>query len=204
LCIALGFSVWAHNQCGAEDVIQYQKLKQQLRLEALRAQHGDVFRLRMAAATEAALPPNANIVAQSRLNSASARRPGGYQALDRDAHGRLSPGPNRAPGNTNTAADNFVQSHHAIQYEWARNAVPGYSRNVAPAVLLESNSGSAHAAISAAQRARRAQPGGWNTPIREEFNISYREMIDAGVSQKVARRAISQNYEYFDALGAFR
>jgi hypothetical protein len=205
--------VCAHNSNGcvpelageilAKDA-QYQLMKRQYRINELRVKHGDVFRQRLAAATEAALPNNANITAPSRLNSASARRPNGYQALDRDSHGRLPPGSNRATDHTNTQADNYVQSHHAIQYEWARHAVPGYSLNVTPAVLLPSNSGSAHAAISAAQRVRRAQPGGWNTPIREKFRISYREMIDAGVSEQVARRAISQNYKYFDALGAFR
>jgi hypothetical protein len=50
---------------------------------------------------------------------------------------------------------------------------------------------------------KRRQPGGWDTDIRTEFNLSYREMIDAGLSPKDAQRLIRQNYKYFDSLGAF-
>jgi RHS repeat-associated protein len=141
-------------------------------------------------------------------HSDAARRPGGYQSNDVDPHGLLSPQSNRAPGHTNTRDDRFVQSHHPIQDRWAAGNVPGYQRDRAPAVLLESISGAAHAQVSAAQRQRRAAARSsgadpWGTDIRSEFNISYREMIDAGVPESVARRAFRDSYKYFDELGAF-
>ena len=139
----------------------------------------------------------------SAAENAGARRPGGYRTGDFDSHGRLSPGANRAPGHTNTRADGFVQSHHGIQREWAKRKVADYDEAAAPANLLRSSSGEVHAKISAAQRARRRQPGGWDTDIRTEFNLSYRELVDAGLSSKDAQRLIRQNYKYFDSLGAF-
>jgi hypothetical protein len=47
-------------------------------------------------------------------------RPGGHKTGDISTHGRLSPQRNRASGHTNTEADGFVQSHHPIQDEWAK------------------------------------------------------------------------------------
>ncbi len=132
------------------------------------------------------------------------RRPKGYQSGDTDAHGLLSPQANRATGHTNSRADGFVQSHHGIQQEWAKkNNISGYSSTKAPAILLKSESGEVHARISAAQRARRRKPGGYDTDIRTEFDISYRELIDSGLSKREAQRVMKQNYEYFDSLGAF-
>ncbi|WP_254605587.1 hypothetical protein [Burkholderia contaminans] len=124
---------------------------------------------------------------------------------DADQHGNLSPQANRAPGNTNTVADGLVQSHHAIQQEWAKQQVfPNgtYSSRAAPAVLLPSTSGSVHAQISGMQRAFRNQ-NGFNTDVRTEFNEAARQMRAAGVPEAVVRRAIRQNYKYFDCLGAF-
>ena len=117
-------------------------------------------------------------------------------------HGNLSPGVNRAVGHSNTVADDLVQSHHFIQDAWARQNVTGYSRNSAPAILLKSRSGQEHALISAAQRARR-RAGGFSGNITEEFNIAYREMIEAGVPVRNAQKAAGQAYKYFDSLGAF-
>ena len=136
--------------------------------------------------------------------------PGGACKHDTGRHGELSPNANRAPGNRNIRNDGFIQSHHSVQNEWAENNVAGYDRNAAPAVLLPSASGDSHAQISAAQRALRrnlaTQPGGkWgSTSITDEFNIGYRQMINAGVPQDVARRAMRKSYKYFDCLGAFR
>ncbi|MFV3284721.1 RHS repeat-associated core domain-containing protein, partial [Pseudomonas sp. NY15356] len=129
-------------------------------------------------------------------------KPGGYKAGDVDAHGNLSPQVNRAVGHKNIAADDFVQSHHFIQHEWAKLNVKGYKRNSAPAILLKSSSGESHAMISAMQRARR-RVSGFGGTLRDEFNIAYREMIDAGVSPDVARRAASKSYKYYESLGAF-
>ncbi|AGU52771.1 RHS family protein [Variovorax paradoxus B4] len=137
-------------------------------------------------------------------------RPGGACNLDSGKHGELSPDTNRAPGNRNTRADKFVQSHHPVQNEWPEQNIPGYDRNQAPAVLLRSASGESHAQISAAQRAQRrgldSQPGGrWGTTtVRDEFNTGYRQMINAGVPTDVARRAMKKSYKYFDCLGAFK
>lgn len=128
------------------------------------------------------------------------KAPNGYKTGDVDSHGNLSPNSNRAAGHKNTRIDDFVQSHHPIQDAWAQRRINGYNRNDAPATLLRSSSGNAHANISAAQRIRRAVEGGWNTTLKEEFNISYREMIDAGVSPKQARKAAKDSYKYFDAL----
>jgi hypothetical protein len=143
------------------------------------------------------------------VQDGAASRPGGYVVFDVDEHGLLSPQQNRAPGFQNARSDNFVQSHHPIQDRWAEVNIPGYERNSAPAILLESISGTSHARISAAQRVRRAKSRAqgqdpWATDIRFEFNTSYREMIDAGVPQDVTRRAFRDSYKYFDELGAFK
>lgn len=59
-----------------------------------------------------------------------------------------------------------------------------------------------HAKISAAQRARRRLEG-FDTSINHEFNMGYKEMIDAGVDPKQAKKAIRRAYKYFDLIGAF-
>jgi RHS repeat-associated protein len=128
------------------------------------------------------------------------KAPNGYRAGDVDPHGKLSPGANRALGHTNSKNDGFVQSHHPIQDAWAKKRINDYQRNTAPATLLKSASGSPHANISSAQRSRRALPGGWDTTLKQEFHISYKEMIDAGVPKQQARKAISDSYKYFDQL----
>jgi hypothetical protein len=43
-------------------------------------------------------------------------------------------------------------------------------------------------------------PGGWDTTLKQEFHISYKEMIDAGVPKQQARKSISDSYKYFDQL----
>ncbi|MFV9064857.1 hypothetical protein ABQ366_03725 [Serratia fonticola] len=78
--------------------------------------------------------------------------------------------------------------------------ISGYHRDSVPATLLKSVSGSPHAKISAAQRVRRALPGGWDTTLKQEFNTSYSEMLKAGVPVKQARRALNDAYKYFDGL----
>jgi RHS repeat-associated protein len=137
------------------------------------------------------------------LSSCTPKRPGGHQAGDVSNHGTLSPGKNRATGHTNTRADNFVQSHHPIQNEWAKRNVTGYDEYDAPATLLKSSSGSPHAKISVMQRARRRLPDGWKGSLKDEFNISYKEMIDAGVPKAQAQKALQKSYKYFDSIGAF-
>jgi RHS repeat-associated protein len=142
------------------------------------------------------------------LGLASCKRPSGYHTHDVDAHGNLSPSTHRGAGHTNTRPDDFVQSHHPVQDAWAQKNVAGYSRDAAPAILLRSASGQPHALISAAQRGRRHAMKAqgldpWATSVRDEFEIGYREMVDAGVPRDAARRAIARSYKYFDSLGAF-
>ncbi|WP_370659867.1 RHS repeat-associated core domain-containing protein [Candidatus Pantoea multigeneris] len=126
--------------------------------------------------------------------------PNGYKAGDVDPHGNLSPGANRAMGHKNSKADGFVQSHHPIQDAWAKKRISGYQRNSAPATLLKSSSGSPHAIISAAQRARRASTGEWDTTLKQEFNIIYKEMLDAGVPEAQARKSLIDACKYFDGV----
>ena len=102
--------------------------------------------------------------------------PNSYKTGDVDPHGKLSLGDNRPVEHTNSKAEGFVQSHDPIQDAWAKKRISIYQRNPAPATLLKSSSGSPHAAISAAQSARRAATGGWDTTLKQEFNISYKEM----------------------------
>jgi hypothetical protein len=124
----------------------------------------------------------------------------GYKKGDVDIHGNLSPNANRALGHRNTRSDAFVQSHHPIQDAWAKRNITSYRRNAAPATLLQSSSGLPHANISQAQRARRSLNGGWNTTLKQEFNISYREMLDAGVPKAQAKKALNDSYKYFDSI----
>lgn len=135
-------------------------------------------------------------------------RPGGYVIHDVDLHGNLSPGVNRAPGFSGSSADGLVQSHHPVQVKWAETNVPGYDKNLAPSILLKTSRGEPHALINSAQRVRRAElraqgVNPYGTSIRQEFQVSYRELIDAGVPPAVARKAMIDNYKYFDSLGAF-
>ncbi|PXV84498.1 HNH/endonuclease VII toxin of polymorphic toxin system component [Lachnotalea glycerini] len=131
------------------------------------------------------------------------KRPGGYLKNDVDDYGNLSPQVNRAPGNQNIAADNRVQAHHPIQNEWAERNIPGYNKDKAPSILLESSSGKPHAKISALQRSRRKAEG-YDTDIVYEFNTSYKEMVDAEVDSKNAKKAMRRAYKYFDELGGFK
>lgn len=128
------------------------------------------------------------------------KAPNGYKTNDVDRHGNLSPQNNRAKGHTNHKDDNQIQSHHPIQNAWAKKKINDYNENDAYGVLLPSSSGMSHARISTSQRMRRKAQGGWDTTLKDEFNIGYREMIDAGVHPKVAKKAYKKAYKYFDGL----
>lgn len=157
-------------------------------------------KLKKTAETESLLAKSAQ--ALKRNGSSKAKRPG-YKKSDVDSYEKLSPGKNRAPGHQNIAADNRIQAHHPIQNEWAERNVKGYDKNKAPSVLLESSSGKPHAKVSAAQRARRRAEG-YGNDIKSEFNKGYKELIDAGVDPKTARKAMKDAYKYFDDLGGFK
>ena len=134
----------------------------------------------------------------------TSKRPGGYKVNDVDEHGKLSPGINRAKGNHNTKNEGRVQSHHIIQDKWAKkNNIKGYRRDKAPAILLKTGVGESHTSITNSQRQRRRKHG-YNTTIREEFNASYKDLIDAKVNRKAAKKAIGKAYKYYDSLGAFK
>ena len=134
--------------------------------------------------------------------ASTSKNPNGYSVGDVDEHRLLSPGRNRAVGAHNIASEGRVQSHHIIQDRWAEKNVLGYSRNNAPAILLETGTGKPHTSVMNSQRARRAEVG-YNTSIQYEFNSSYRDLINAGVDRKTAQKAIKDAYKYFDGLGAF-
>ena len=118
----------------------------------------------------------------------------GYRANDTGPHRDLSPGSNRAPGQTHTTADGRIQSHHPVQQEWAKQNVPGYNPNDAPTILLPTRKGDPHAIINGMQRRTANRVG---NSLRQEMYRGYRQMIDAGVDIKAAQRAMKKNYKYF-------
>lgn len=50
-------------------------------------------------------------------------------------------------------------------------------------------------------RFKRRKLEGYDPDINYEFNVSYREMIEAGDDQKTARKVLVDAYKYFDSLG---
>lgn len=69
-------------------------------------------------------------------------------------------------------------------------------------MMLVSTSSTGTLKVQNLQRKRRKTEG-FNTDILYEFNESYREMIEAGVDPKIARKAMGDAYKYFDSLGGF-
>ena len=124
-------------------------------------------------------------------NASQCNRPGGYRTFDIDPYENLSEGSNRALGHANSRVDNQVQAHHPIQDQWSRVNVSGYNTNQAPAILLPSSSGMAHARISATQRIERNQRvaqglAPWtSTTIRQEFDFGYRTLINSGLNEQI-------------------
>ncbi|PGM76208.1 hypothetical protein CN952_04260 [Bacillus cereus] len=172
------------------------------RLEYLRGKYGKL--------TSEQLHANINEragIAFPQRSSRSQLKNGGYIVEDVDLYKKMSPNKNRALGFQNTKNDGLVQAHHAIQDEWAKiwakTSGNNYSSRQAPSILLKSTSGEPHAIISALQRARRRNEG-FSTNIIYEFNISYKEMIEAGVDLKVAKKVMREAYRYFDGLGGFK
>ncbi|MHA4111317.1 hypothetical protein ACX17A_15295 [Bacillus cereus] len=172
------------------------------RLEYLRGKYGEL--------TSEQLHANINEragIAFPQRSTRSQLKNGGYIVEDVDLYKKMSPNKNRALGFRNTKNDGLVQAHHAIQDEWAKiwakTSGNNYSSRQAPSILLKSTSGEPHAIISALQRARRRNEG-FSTNIIYEFNISYKEMIEAGVDLKVAKKVMREAYRYFDGLGGFK
>ena len=100
------------------------------------------------------------------------------------------------------------QSHHTIQDKWAQaNNIPGYSRDKAPAILLDHSPQHVIANTRQAQRAAARVANGqgkWSSTIQEEFNEASKDLRAAGVSDKCRKKALKQSYKYFDSLGAFK
>ncbi|MFL1663954.1 hypothetical protein [Bacillus cereus] len=172
------------------------------RLEYLRGKYGEL--------TSEQLHANINEragIAFPQRSTRSQLKNGGYIVEDVDLYKKMSPNKNRALGFRNTKNDGLVQAHHAIQDEWAKiwakTSGNNYSSRQAPSILLKSTSGEPHAIISALQRARRRNEG-FSTNIIYEFNISYKEMIEAGVDLKVVKKVMREAYRYFDGLGGFK
>lgn len=115
----------------------------------------------------------------------------GYRVFDTGLHRELSQRVNRAPG----FEPPRFQSHHPIQKKWAVDKkIANYDPRDAPTIILENGPGKPHSIISGKQR--RADSGAGNT-LRQEFNRGYRDMIDAGVDPRAARRVMKKNYKYF-------
>jgi hypothetical protein len=53
------------------------------------------------------------------------------------------------------------------------------------------------------QRACRRLPDACKGSLTDEFNISHKEMIDAGVPKAQAKKALQKSYNNFDFIGAF-
>ncbi|MGH0587096.1 hypothetical protein ACQVQY_13525 [Bacillus mycoides] len=185
-----------------DDAYQLAKGTGESRLEYLRGKYGEL--------TSEQLHANINERAGITFPQRSTRsqlKNGGYIVEDVDLYKKMSPNKNRALGFRNTKNDGLVQAHHAIQDEWAKiwakTSGNNYSSRQAPSILIKSTSGEPHAIISALQRARRRNEG-FSTDIIYEFNISYKEMIEAGVDLKVAKKVMREAYRYFDELGGFK
>ncbi|MBZ4224013.1 hypothetical protein LAE98_18490 [Bacillus wiedmannii] len=172
------------------------------RLEYLRGKYGELTSEQL----HANINERAGITFPQRATRSQLKN-GGYIVEDVDLYKKMSPNKNRALGFRNTKDDGLVQAHHAIQDEWAKiwakTSGNNYSSRQAPSILLKSTSGEPHAIISALQRARRRNEG-FSTDIIYEFNISYKEMIEAGVDLKVAKKVMREAYRYFDGLGGFK
>nr|WP_319001201.1 RHS repeat-associated core domain-containing protein [Clostridium estertheticum] len=125
---------------------------------------------------------------------------GGYKTNDIDKYKKNGPGKNHAIGYSYSKIDGKIESHHPIQNEWAKqwaktNNIVGYGtgRN-APGILIKSNAGEVHAKLSGLQKSRRNLEG-FNTDITHEFNIGYKEMLEAGIVPKHAKRLLGRHID---------
>ena len=131
---------------------------------------------------------------------------GGYKTYDIDKYSKAGKGANRAKGYGHTKEDGLIEAHHPIQDNWAKEWKKAtgkkYSSLKAPTILLRTGKEEIHSKVSALQNARRSIEG-FNTDIVHEFNIGYKELIEAGVKPKDAKKAIREAYRYFDSIGGF-
>ncbi|SDP16391.1 RHS repeat-associated core domain-containing protein [Clostridium gasigenes] len=131
---------------------------------------------------------------------------GGYKTYDIDKYSKAGKGGNRANGYAHTKQDGLIEAHHPIQDEWAKQWEKAtgkkYSSYKAPTILLRTGKGEIHSKISALQSERWSIEG-FNTDIVHEFNMGYKELIQAGAKCKYAKKAIREAYRYFDNIGGF-
>lgn len=96
--------------------------------------------------------------------------------------------------------NHFFESHHGIQDAWAmETAVPGYSREAAPGILLrDSRASSPHETISLRQRRRDA--GRASRTYVDERSLMIEDLRKADVPRSVIDRTIAANDKYFGDL----
>lgn len=99
-----------------------------------------------------------------------------------------------------------LQSHHAIQQEWALNNLPGYKPSLAPTVTLETGQGRVHSIINQCQTRRRNERvanglGKWSSSIDDELRYIVEDFREAGLGDDVVKQALEQNYKMLDKLG---
>ena len=99
-----------------------------------------------------------------------------------------------------------LQSHHAIQQEWALHNLPGYNPSLAPTVTLETGQGKAHTIINYCQTKRRNERianglGKWSSSIDDELRYIVEDFRKAGLGDDVVKQALEQNYKMLDKLG---
>lgn len=101
-----------------------------------------------------------------------------------------------------------LQSHHALQGEWAEQNLAGYGydRSLAPTLTLETGKGRAHSIISRLQNARRdlrsaTGQGRWSSTLQQELDYLVSDFRAAGLSDKTITEALSQQYRMLDKLG---
>jgi hypothetical protein len=99
-----------------------------------------------------------------------------------------------------------LQSHHALQDEWARQNLPGYRSGLAPTVTLETGKGMPHTTISNLQRARRdarltSGNGKWSSSLQDELGHTVSDLRTAGFGNETIGAVMEQTYRMLDKLG---
>ena len=101
-----------------------------------------------------------------------------------------------------------LQSHHALQQEWAINNLSqyGYDPKLAPTVTIETGMGLPHTAISNLQNMRRdarvaSGAGKWGSSLQDELSYIVSDFRAAGFSDSTISKVLEQQYRMLDKLG---
>jgi len=101
-----------------------------------------------------------------------------------------------------------LQSHHALQQQWATEnlAKYGYEPKLAPTITIEAGEGFPHATISARQMARRdarlaAGEGKWSSTLQQELSYTVEDLRAAGYKDTTIGQVMQQQYKMLDKLG---